>query len=76
MNIDERLENLAGTVQLLVNGMVKHDQVIARLEKHLASLQGLVDDIALGTARLLSDSEQYREQLRNHEQRIRNLESE
>ena len=60
MNIDERLEALTHSVELLA-GMQTES------EKRLARLQELVIQIAEGMARLASTAE-------NHEQRIGDLE--
>jgi hypothetical protein len=74
MNIDERLEALIQTVELLAQthkdhekGMERFSREMGRLSKRNARLEGLVTEIAEGTARLLHVVEV-------HEQRISNLE--
>jgi hypothetical protein len=67
MNIDERLEALTQSVELLA-GMHKDDQkMIDRLSKRNDRLEALVTEIAEGTARLLHVIE-------SHEERISDLE--
>jgi hypothetical protein len=74
MNIDDRLEALTQTVELLAamhkdneSRMQKFSEAIANLGKKNTRLESLVTDIAEGTARLLRVAE-------NHEQRISHLE--
>ena len=74
MNIDERLEALTQTVELLAQmhkdnekGMQRFSRAMERLSKRNVRLEGLVTEIAEGTARLLHVVEV-------HEQRISNLE--
>jgi chromosome segregation ATPase len=74
MNIDERLEALTQTVELLAQmhkdneqGMERFGREMERLSERNARLEGLVTEIAEGTARLLHVVE-------THEQRINNLE--
>jgi hypothetical protein len=74
MNIDERLEALTQTVELLAQmhkdneqGMERFGREMERLSERNTRLEGLVTEIAEGTARLLHVVE-------THEQRINNLE--
>jgi hypothetical protein len=74
MNIDERLEALTQTVELLAQmhkdnekGMQRFSRAMERLSKRNVRLEGLVTEIAEGTARLLHVVEV-------HEQRISSLE--
>ena len=81
MNIDDRLEALAQSVQLLASLHKDNERMLGRLEKQIEKLaqvnerkgkqidrlEGLVTEIAEGTARLLHVAEA-------HEQRISDLE--
>lgn len=81
MNIDERLEALTHTVELLAGMRIENEKRIARLDQHMEQLaqqmqglgtrngrlESLVTEIAEGTARLLHVVEV-------HEQRISDLE--
>ena len=74
MNIEQRLEALIQTVELLAQmhkdnekGMERFSREMERLSKRNARLEGLVTEIAEGTARLLRVVEA-------HEQRISKLE--
>jgi len=59
MNIDERLEALAQTVELLSHSVLKHDEVLTRhdeafgkIERTLAGQQALMHDIMEAIGRL------------------------
>lgn len=74
MNIDQRLEALPQTVELLASLHKDNEKRMERLDQHMEQfatrnvrLEGLVTGIAEGTARLVHVIEV-------HEQRIRDLE--
>lgn len=67
MNLDERIEALAQSVELLSHMQKATEQHIVTLAQHGKRLEKLVTDIAEGTARLLQAIE-------SHERRISDLE--
>jgi hypothetical protein len=67
MNIDEKLAALTQSVELLATMHRDNEQRIVQLAERNARLEGLVTEIAEGTARLLRVVE-------FHEQRISDLE--
>ena len=67
MNLDERLEALTHSVELLASMQRDTESRIAQLAKNQKRLEQLATEIAEGTARLLRIVE-------SHEQRISDLE--
>jgi len=68
MNLDERLEALTHSVELLATMHKDSEKRVEHNEKRMEHLEGLVTEIAEGTARLLHVVEV-------HEQRISDLEN-
>jgi hypothetical protein len=67
MNIDERLEALTHSVELLAGMQIETEKRMTRLAEGHVRLEGLVTEIAEGTAKLLHVVEL-------HERRISDLE--
>ncbi len=67
MNIDQRLEALTQTVELLAHSVTKHDEVLVRHER-------LMGDIMDGVARLVPTAELHPERLDRHARRLDSLE--
>jgi hypothetical protein len=67
MNIDERLEKLVERHESLTHTVELMAAMQVESQKRIATLESLVTEIAVGTARLLNTAEA-------HEQRINRLE--
>jgi hypothetical protein len=67
MNIDERLEALTHSLELLSHETEKHDRQIAKLGT-------FVGEVAEGTARLLRVAEMHEHRLDSHDDRLDKLE--
>ena len=78
MNIDERIDALTQSVELLKSFHEDNEKHMAEFRLTIAErdarLEALVTKIAEGTVRLLRSSETHEQRIANHEGRIRNLE--
>jgi phage shock protein A len=75
MNIEERLEALTQTAELLA-GMRRHsEKKLDQLTQNVEGMRGFIDPVAQGTARLLNIAELPERRLDNHNHRIEKLES-
>jgi len=74
MNIDERLEALTQTAELLAHSATKHDEVLARHERILAGQQTLMNDIMEAISRLANTAGAHQDRLDQHGQRLGRLE--
>ena len=72
--IDERLEALTHNLELFSHDMDGLKQVVASLADRTKERDKLMDDIMVGTARLLRSVEAHEERINQHGDRLNRLE--